>query len=153
MNKKLGIPFFVNNVNGWVWQNSLDIEMDFISPFEICKTNYEGKSWEIQYVNDSIAIDAGLCFIDKNIDWIGGKMEVGQKPIFIHTSNGGEDWIELKINNDLLLKNIVINNIFFLTYEIGWLSISVLGNHEENDFFEVASGIIILDLAYLMGVS
>lgn len=101
-------PVFVNDNIGWIIANSC----------WILSTNNGGQDWNIQvecgaesgFLND-------LFFLNENIGWVVGGENSSGKNIsrILHTSDGGNSWIEEEVNFEVELKSV-----FFIDQSTGW---------------------------------
>ncbi|MBS4035826.1 MAG: T9SS type A sorting domain-containing protein [Ignavibacterium sp.] len=102
---KVGIPFFVNSLTGWMIAGGVD------SLSLIKKTIDAGLNWTTQWGTTTQDIFNAIHFSDVNNGWA-----VGRNGLILKTTNGGNSWANTGITSAYNS-----NTVFFLNANTGWI--------------------------------
>lgn len=109
--------FIVENNNiwcsGWVYLKSV--------ASSIIYSNDNGLNWNEKY-SDYSNFFYSVFFINQNIGWIGGQIDLNDDlPYILKTENMGDNWIEQIIESEYCTEKI--NCIYFINDTVGWLGV------------------------------
>ena len=105
-----GIPFFVNNSNGWIFPAGAEIT----TSDTILKTTNGGLNWTKPWgTNKTVSFNA-MHFSDVNNGWV-----VGRFGDVLKTTNGGNSWTYL--TNTGLTSGHNCKAVFFINANTGWI--------------------------------